>query len=158
MKHTEETKRKMKEMWHIHHPDFFPPMKGKKMSKESRKKMSVAAKKRGSNRTGKKHTLETRAKISRISRERSPKGKDAPGYKDGKLEERRGQRMSMKYKRWRYDVYLRDKFTCQKCGDDKGGNLIAHHIKPFSDYPNLRFSIENGLTICVSCHKHIHST
>ncbi|KKN11572.1 hypothetical protein LCGC14_1025220 [marine sediment metagenome] len=156
-KHTEETKQKMREMWQLRHPNFIPPMKGKKMSKESRRKMSEAAKKRPSNRIGKKHTLETRAKISIISRERSPSGRDAPAYKDGKVQERRGQRWSMQYKRWRYDVYLRDKFTCQKCGDDKGGNLVAHHIKPFADYPELRFDVENGLTICSSCHENIHT-
>ena len=89
-------------------------------------------------------------------RERSKKGSDSHSFKDGKLEERRGQRFSIEYKRWRFDVFSRDKFTCQKCGYNKGGNLNAHHIKTFAEYPELRFDINNGITYCEPCHKLEH--
>lgn len=106
--------------------------------------------------TGKKHTLDARKKMSQSMRANSKKGADSHSYKDGKLVERRGIRFSSKYKQWRFDVYLRDNFTCQKCGDNKGGNLNAHHIKPFADYPELRFEVSNGLTLCENCHKEAH--
>jgi 5-methylcytosine-specific restriction endonuclease McrA len=132
------------------------PFKGKTHSAEARASMSEAAKHHPSNRLGKPHSLETRAKISQIVRERTPRGEQCHSYKDGKLAERMSQRCSLEYKRWRYDVYMRDKFTCQHCGDAKGGNLVAHHIKPFAEFPELRFEVSNGITLCNICHDKIH--
>lgn len=105
---------------------------------------------------GKKHTLEAKLKISSILRIRSKKGKDSHSYKDGKCEERRGLRFTKEYKRWRFDVFSRDNFTCQDCGDNKGGNLEAHHIKHFSSHPDLRLEVDNGITYCDKCHKKQH--
>lgn len=86
------------------------------------------------------------------------RGVDCPRYKDGKVAERRGERFSARYKQWRYDVFARDRFTCQKCGDSRGGNLQAHHIKSFAEYPELRLQIENGMTLCDRCHKAEHAS
>lgn len=61
-------------------------------------------------------------------------------------------RKSIKYKEWRKKVFERDNFTCQSCGT-RGGDKHADHIKPFALYPELRFSLENGRTLCVPCHK-----
>lgn len=105
---------------------------------------------------GKKHSLETRKKISIILRERGAKGEKCHSYKDGKMIERRGIRFTNDYKRWRFDVFARDNFACQSCGDNKGGNLNAHHIKHFADYPDLRFDLSNGVTLCETCHKKEH--
>ena len=60
-------------------------------------------------------------------------------------------------KRWRKKVFERDNFTCRKC-EKVGGKLNAHHINPFSTHPELRFDIENGLTLCHSCHVELHKT
>lgn len=55
------------------------------------------------------------------------------------------------YKEWRTAVYERDNYTCQCCGK-KGGILNAHHIHQFADYPELRYDINNGITMCEECH------
>lgn len=57
------------------------------------------------------------------------------------------QRNSPKYKIWREKVFERDDYTCQIC-NRRGGSLNAHHIKPFKDYPKLRFDVKNGVTLC----------
>lgn len=53
---------------------------------------------------------------------------------------------------WRKMVYERDKYICQMCFK-KGIYLNAHHIKKFADYPNIRFDINNGITLCKDCHQ-----
>lgn len=127
-------------------------LKGSTMSAESRAKMSASAKARPSNRIGKLHSVETRAKISRITRERTPRGAACHSYIDGKAKERKEGRHSLEAKRWAYDVKARDDFACEHCGDDQGGNLQAHHRKHWATHPDLRFDIANGVTLCVTCH------
>lgn len=131
--------------------------KGRTHTDEAKQKMSLA--RIGTkNRVGKKHTPESRAKMSQTKRRLGSiiSGEQHHAYKDGKLVERRGLRFSTEYKRWRFDVFSRDKFTCQECGDDRGGNLNAHHIKSFATHPELRFEVSNGVTLCESCHKGKH--
>ena len=64
-------------------------------------------------------------------------------------------RGSVEYKLWRDSVFKRDNYTCVWCGYDKGHIIEADHIKPFSLYPELRFAIDNGRTLCRECHKKI---
>ena len=72
----------------------------------------------------------------------------------GKAEQRK-LRQSSEYNEWRLFVYKRDFYTCQKCGQ-KHYKLIAHHIKSYSEFEKLRLDIDNGITLCRSCHAKIH--
>jgi len=56
-----------------------------------------------------------------------------------------------KYKEWRRKVFRRDLFTCQLCGQK--GSLEAHHIKKKSVYPQYMYTVSNGISLCVTCHK-----
>ena len=59
---------------------------------------------------------------------------------------------SLEYKQWRLSVFSRDGFKCRKCGGSKG-NLEAHHIRSWANYLELRLNVDNGLTLCINCHK-----
>lgn len=56
-------------------------------------------------------------------------------------------------RKWRADIFERDNYTCWDCGR-VGGKLNAHHLKPWAKYPELRFVLTNGITVCTDpCHK-----
>ena len=82
-------------------------------------------------------------------------GKYHWNYKGGITDENHAIRTSIEYKHWRSSVFVRDDFTCQDC-QAESGKLNAHHIKEFSDYPQLRLDIDNGVTLCELCHKKRH--
>lgn len=69
---------------------------------------------------------------------------------------RHSERQSLPYIEWRKSVFERDEYTCQQCGV-VGGYLHAHHIKEWEYYPELRYEISNGMTLCRRpCHKEVH--
>ncbi len=75
-------------------------------------------------------------------------------------------RHSDKYFNWRTQIFGRDNYTCQKCGE-RGSWLEAHHIKRFTDIIkennietfesaincNELWDLDNGITLCKSCHE-----
>lgn len=79
------------------------------------------------------------------------KGPSSPFWKGGINGENDTLRHRREYKVWRTAVYERDDYTCQCCGSH-GGRLNAHHVNQFSDYPELRYDIDNGITLCENCH------
>ena len=82
-------------------------------------------------------------------------GDKSPAWKDGKSLERDRLRLGREVKDWRLAVFIRDGYTCQHCGAK--GDLHAHHIKPWAKYPDVRFDINNGLTLCIDCHGKVHN-
>lgn len=72
-------------------------------------------------------------------------------WKGGITPENERVRASLRYKNWRKAVFIRDNFLCQDCL--LPGEIQAHHIKSFAEFPELRFRISNGKTLCVPCHK-----
>lgn len=81
-------------------------------------------------------------------------GSGSPFWKGGINGENDTLRHRREYKIWRAAVYERDNYTCQCCGS-RGGKLNAHHINQFADYPELRYDIDNGITLCTKCHDSI---
>jgi len=139
-KHTEESKRKMSKA-----------RKGIKLSENHKEKISKSAKKFGIGKwmKGKKALVETIKKRSLSL----PRGKKNHFWKGGVSSVNTKIRSSLKYKLWRKSVFERDNYQCIWGGKKHGSKLNADHIKSFAYYPELRFDIDNGRTLCVDCHK-----
>lgn len=100
---------------------------------------------------GIKLSEEHRRKISK-----SHSGEKCHLWKGGITQENLKIRAGIEIRLWREAVFARDNWTCQKCGDNSGGNLNAHHIQNFAEVIELRTSIKNGITFCKECHKRFH--
>ena len=146
---------------------------GQKRSEETKRKMSLSQKgKPHPWHSGKKHhgwgkkmSEDQRKKISESLKGRIPwnkgipylkiKGESHPNWKGGVSPENKKIRMSLDLKLWRDSVFTRDGYTCQKYGI-KGVKFNAHHIQNFAKYPELRFAIDNGITLSDKAHKEFH--
>lgn len=80
-------------------------------------------------------------------------GSNHPSWKGGITPINKTIRHSKRYALWRTAVFERDNYTCVLCNSNKSGSLNADHIKPFAYFPELRFAIDNGRTLCVDCHR-----
>ena len=148
---SDETKQKISEG----HKGLNTWMNGKKLTEKTRKKMSLTQKQRWQN-------------MNEIQREKhsksislAHKGKSKPNQSGEKSHFWKGGitpintliRTSFTYKIWRNEVFRRDNYTCIFGGEEHGNKLNADHIKPFAYFPDLRFSLDNGRTLCVDCHR-----
>lgn len=62
------------------------------------------------------------------------------------------------YKSWRRAVYRKYNYKCDNCDiSGNGENLTAHHLNGYSQNLELRTCIENGVCLCIECHKKFHS-
>jgi hypothetical protein len=116
---------------------------GKKVSNETKEKQRQA-------KLGKKLSIQHRKNISK-----SNVGKKCHFWRGGLTKKNARIRNSIDFKLWRESVFERDKWMCQACGQF-GKRLNAHHIQNFSQYPELRFNTDNGITFCLSCHRRFH--
>lgn len=71
--------------------------------------------------------------------------------KDRNLIKRQLERNNHEYKQWRINVWKRDNYKCKMLNKDCGGRIEAHHILGWTLYPELRYEINNGITLC-----HLH--
>lgn len=114
--------------------------KGRIITPETRIKISQSSR-------GHKKSLDTRRRQSLGKR-----GEQCWNWKGGVSSINERIRASFEYRVWRESIFARDNFTCQECSR-RGGKLQADHIKPFAFFPELRFELSNGRTLCVDCHR-----
>lgn len=58
-------------------------------------------------------------------------------------------------KSWAKEVYKKDWYKCIICGDNK--NKVAHHLNSYHAFPDERYDINNGVTLCRKHHKEFHT-
>lgn len=96
---------------------------------------------------GKKHTKELKEKLSLRNRMRIG-DRGFRWIKDRNKIIGPQNRNNPLYKQWRYEIWLRDNFKCKIGNPDCCGRIEAHHILPWKDFPELRYEINNGITLC----------
>jgi 5-methylcytosine-specific restriction endonuclease McrA len=97
-------------------------------------------------------TQEIKNKMS--NKKKGLRGDQCNNWQDGISIVNRKERAKKETRIWRKLVLKRDNDTCQECGNKE--NLHAHHIKKWSDYPDLRHDVTNGITLCKDCHINKH--
>lgn len=108
---------------------------GQPLSQEHKDKMSLTKKgKKNSYITGEKHYkwIKDRTKLKRTSKQ--------------------GERRTSAYFFWRKSVWNRDNWKCRIADENCKGRLEAHHILGWVVYPELRYEINNGITLCHAHH------
>jgi hypothetical protein len=123
----------------------------RRLSEQSRAKIAAKTKGRRISEATKAKQLETKRRNGSIRR-----GEHHYKWKGGRPWERFKK---PEYLAWRNAVLERDGYICQSCRCqckkyERG--LAAHHIKPYADYPDLRYDTLNGLTLCRQCHMSLH--
>ena len=71
-------------------------------------------------------------------------------------EERDRFRLDWEVKVWSKKVKERDMYICQICRSKASGSLVSHHIYSYADNKDKRYDIENGVTLCSTCHTDFH--
>ena len=80
-------------------------------------------------------------------------GENSPSWiSDRSKLAKRQERNDMAYKEWRMNVWRRDNFKCKIANEDCKGRLEAHHILGWKDHPELRYEVNNGITLCHAHH------
>ena len=91
-------------------------------------------------------------RTKKVPRHLSPK----PKRRKVKFSTRRPEYDTPQYRTWAKDVKVRDGFKCVMpgCGRTRC-KLESHHIIRWVDAPGLRYSVLNGICLCMRCHSKI---
>ena len=120
---------------------------GTKASEETRQKQSLAH-------MGLQNCLGKRWKVAEEKRKSyaKPKGSSSPHWRGGINREIHSLN-NPKYREWRTNVFIRDGFRCRMANEDCEGKPIqAHHILRWAEYVELRYEVNNGITLCLAHH------
>lgn len=83
-------------------------------------------------------------------------GENHPMWKPDRTdEERLADRKFQEYHQWRKLVFEKDGFTCLSCGQ-VGKSLNAHHKDGWNWCIERRLDVDNGATLCSTCHNDFH--
>jgi len=125
---------------------------GKPRTEETKLKISMS--KKGMTAWNKGKPMPNAAKnLGEYSQVGKKRGEKSPTWKGGTYGTERHRAMGqIEYTLWRNAVFERDNYTCRMCSQ-YSGYLQADHKKPWAVFPELRYAIDNGMTLCKNCHK-----
>lgn len=85
-------------------------------------------------------------------------GENHPQYNPNLTDEERLKNRYQLYgvnaRNWSKEVYKRDFYRCVICQSRK--DIEAHHLDSWDSHVESRFDINNGVTLCSTCHKNFH--
>ncbi len=156
-KHSEETRKRLS-LSHI----------GKKQSLEQiAKRMANPNVARTLFKKGHSHSPEVLEKLSKSLKGMNPWNKGLKGWRAGEKHDwmpvgekhwhykkdrstlaKKQERNDGAYIEWRKQVWTRDSYKCNIDNIDCCGKIEAHHILGWAEYPELRYDIKNGITLC----------
>lgn len=165
---SEETKRKIADKTKLSHANgkrgyvykkISASKLGHSVSQETRDRISKTL-------TGRKLSPELRKKLSLIHKGKHS-GENSNFWRGGTSTLIAKLRSSPEYNDWRFKVFKRDNFTCQKCNKISKGDIEAHHLDGFSNIIHRNnitnyeealnckelWDVKNGLTLCIKCHR-----
>ena len=146
--HTEKSKRKMSiSALKSYINGKQPPMYwlGKKQSKEMIEKRRLAMIGKNKDGNGRPNWTEEQKKSFALKMS----GPNNPRWQGGYS---KSQHKGIEYNAWRNNIYTRDGFKCKMLNHDCSGKIEAHHILSFTKFPELRYQINNGITLCQAHH------
>lgn len=123
---------------------------------------------------GRKHSKESRERLSRIAKEqgrvpydpavgsymKGRRGTDTPNWKGGVTPERQQFYFTPQWKRAVRAVWKRADARCERCGHDFRTHTrrhAIHHVYPFAEYRHLRANPDALVLLCRECHLFVHS-
>jgi hypothetical protein len=149
-----------------------PGNKGKSPSQETKDKISAKLKgqkapwvaKSNASRTYSDATKQKRSQVAkslwssasfRKMHESKTRENNPAWIKDrSKVKSYNNRRDDANYVIWRKEVYERDGFKCRIANSDCKGRIEAHHILSWREHPDLRYQLNNGITLCHRHHPH----
>ena len=88
-----------------------------------------------------------------------------PNWRGGVATENYLARRTNEFINWRRKVLRHKGKVCSACGKGLGercpccGRITdkhVHHVREFSENPDLRYSLDNAVVLCESCHQRLH--
>ena len=129
---------------------------GKKHSEDTKRKMAEARRKYYELNPEGREISSVRRKEYLLNHPDALRGENGPGWKGGISHPNHIARGLNEQDEWAKNILFRDDFTCQFCHRRGNGELNAHHIFFFAQYPELRMNQNNGITLCRPCHLMVH--
>ena len=126
--------------------------KGKKLSKEQINKIRIS-------RLGTKNPWSEEAKLNfrkLMCGSNNPKWV-SDRSKLQKYNDNDKDRRSSSYNFWRKQVWERDQWICKLKSKECSGRLETHHILCWKEYPELRYDVNNGITLCHAHHPRVRA-